>query len=150
MKLLEDTPFLTFEVKVAAPYEIGDIGVGIRRCVPIIGGRVTGSVTGEILSGADWQVIDGDGNLEIDARYAFRTPDGDIVEVSSVGVRSGPPEVLARLAAGEAVDPSAYYFRTAMRFHTAAAKLRHLNFRLAIAHGQRRPGEVLLRVYGVL
>ena len=34
-------------------------------------------------------------------------------------MRHGPPEVLARLAKGEDVDPSLYYFRTVMRFETA-------------------------------
>ena len=41
----------------------------------------------------------------------------------SQGVRHGPPDVLAALARGEPVDPSLYYFRTSMRFRTAAPGL---------------------------
>jgi hypothetical protein len=53
------------------------------------------------------------------------------------GIRSGPPEVLARLARKEAVDPSEYYFRIAPRFETGAAKYAWLNSILAIGFGER-------------
>src|SRR5438876_187078 len=39
--------------------------------------------------------------------------------MTSFGLRHGPPEVLAALARGEAVDPSKYYCRTAPRFPTS-------------------------------
>lgn len=95
-------------------------------------------------------MIHDDGNLQIDARYAFRTAAGDVVEVHSAGVRQAAAEVMARLNAGEAVDPSEYYFRTAMRFTTGAETLKHLNFRLAVARGMRRPGGVRLEVFAVV
>ena len=37
------------------------------------------------------------------------------------GIRTGAPEVLARLDGGQAVDPAEYYFRIAIRFETGAA-----------------------------
>ena len=150
MSLTPETPFLTFEVDVGPLQIIGDTGNGIRRFVPILGGRVRGDLTGEILPGADWQVVDKDGNLELDAHYALKTTTGDIVELSSLGVRTGPPEVLARLAAGEAVDPREYYFRTTIRFKAAAPALRHLNHRLEVARGERRKNTVILEVFEVL
>ncbi len=150
MSVTADKPFLIIEADVAQAYEIGDTGAGTRRCVPITGGRVSGDLQGEILPGADWQVLHADGNLEIEAHYALRTTAGDIVEVSSIGVRSGPADVLARIMAGEVVDPSLYYFRTAMRFTAGAPALKHLNFRLAVARGQRRKGGVRLEVFEVL
>lgn len=68
----------------------------------------------------------------------------------SSGLRSGPPEVLQRLAAGEIVDPGQYYFRTAIRFRTGAPELAGLNHRLYVARGARRPGAVRLEVFEVL
>lgn len=151
MSATADTPFLVVEADVGRPLDLGHTGAGARRCIPITGGRVSGDISGEILpGGADWQVVHDDGNLQIEAHYAFQTPDGEIVEVRSSGVRAGSPEVLARLMAGEAVDPADYYFRTAMRFTTGAERLRHLNFRLAVARGSRRPGGVRLEVFEVL
>jgi hypothetical protein len=147
----EPQPFLVLDVQVGAAVEIGSVGAGARRVIPITGGRVSGAVTGEIIpGGADWQTLREDGALEIAAQYAFRTQDGAVVEVRSTGVRAGPPEVLRRLAAGEAVDPREYYFRTAMRFLTGAPELAHLNDRLAVARGERRAGGVRLEVFAVV
>lgn len=151
MSITAPEPFLILEVDADPPSETGPTGAGARRFIPLTGGRVTGDVEGEIIpGGADWQTVHADGNLQIEAHYAFRTAAGAVVEVLSSGVRAGPPEVLARLMAGEAVDPGEYYFRTAMRFRTGAPELAHLNFRLGIARGARRRGGVRLEVYEVL
>jgi len=151
MSLTAAEPFLVIEADVGAPFDPGATGAGARRCIPITGGRVSGAIEGEIIpGGADWQTIHDDGNLQIEAHYAFRTADGAVVEVTSSGVRSGPPDVLARLMAGERVEPSAYYFRTAMRFRTGAPALAYLNFRLAVARGARRKSGVRLEVFEVL
>ena len=151
MSATADQPFLIIEADVSAPFEPGHIGAGSRRCIPIVGGRVSGAVEGEIIAGgADWQTIHDDGNLAIEAHYAFRTAEGDIVEVLSSGVRAGPPEILARLGAGEAVDSALYYFRTSIRFRTGSQRLAQLNWKLGIARGARRPGGVRLEVFEVL
>jgi hypothetical protein len=97
-----------------------------------------------------WQTIHDDGNIELEAHYAFRAGDGAVVEVISSGVRAAPAEVMRRLQAQESVDPGEYYFRTAMRFRTGAKSLWHLNFRLAIATGERHARRVRLRVFEVL
>jgi hypothetical protein len=69
--------------------------------------------------------------------------------VTSQGLRHGQPDVLARLAAGEAVDPASYYFRTALRFETSSAELDWLNRILAVALGARRPRSVQLRAFEI-
>jgi hypothetical protein len=151
MSLTPDKPFLVLDVEVTPPADIGPVGAGARRFIPIVGGQVSGELAGEILSGgADWQTVHDNGLLEIDARYVFRTSGGALVEVHSAGVRAGPPEVLAKLMTGGDVDPSSYYFRTAMRFRTAAPELAHLNALLAVAKGQRRPRGVRLEVFAIL
>jgi uncharacterized protein DUF3237 len=99
--------------------------------------------------GADWQVIGADGTAHLDARYTLETEAGALIQVRSQGLRHGPPDVLARIAAGEAVDPAAYYFRTALRFETAALPLDWLNRILAIGIGARRARAVELDVYEI-
>jgi hypothetical protein len=136
---------MEIDLAVGPPVAIGHT----RRCIPILGGVVSGRLTGEVLAGgADWQQIGGDGTIEIDARYVLRLAEG-LVEVESRGLRAGPPEVLARLAAGEAVDPALYYFRTAMRFHSAAPELAWLGRILGMASGERLAGAVRLTVHEV-
>jgi hypothetical protein len=139
----------TFDVEVGAPVDLGLVDGAGRRCVPILGGRVTGGITGIILAGgADWQDVAPSGALEIAARYVIEVEDGHI-EVESAGLRHGPPEVLARLGRGEPVPASEYYFRTSMRFRTASSVHRRLNSILGLAHGERRSGRVVLTVFEV-
>lgn len=151
MTITSPEPVLVIEVEVDAPTNIGAVGMGARRFIPITGGRISGFVEGEILAGgADWQTVRDDGNLEIEAHYAFRAADDAIVEVQSIGVRAGAPEVLDRLAAGAAVDPSEYYFRTLIRFRSGAPQLAHLNVWLGLARGRRDVRGVRLEVFQVL
>ena len=65
-----------------------------------------------------------DGSLDIHARYTVESDAGALIQIDSKGMRHGPPDVLARMAKGEDVDPSLYYFRTVMRFETAHPKRR--------------------------
>src|ERR1700741_1200955 len=100
MTITAAEPFLGLEVEAGAPRGPGATRACGRRFIPLTGGRVSGQVEGEIIpGGADWQTIHEDGNLQIEAHYAFRTSSGAVVEVLSSGVRAGPPEVLQRLGA---------------------------------------------------
>src|SRR5262252_7556623 len=54
-------------------------------------------------------------------------------------MRHGTPEVMARLAQGETVDPSEYYFRVAPMFETGAERYAWLNKILAVGVGERLP-----------
>lgn len=144
------TPLLELDVEVAAPQSVGRAETGERRCVPITGGRFRGRLQGRVLAGgADWQVLRPDGLADLDARYMLQTDEGACIEVWSRGLRTGSPEVMARLAAGESVDASAYYMRTAMRFETAEPALQWLVHTLAVAIGERRPDLVRLKVYSL-
>jgi Protein of unknown function (DUF3237) len=121
-----------------------------RRCVAILGGSVSGQFVGKVLiGGCDWQTILPDGTIEIDARYMLELNDG-LVEVQSKGLRTGHPDILERLNRGEQIDPTLYYFRTAIRFHTSAPALTRLNHMLAISTGQRNADRVLLTFYEVV
>ena len=141
----------TFHVELADVLPFGTTPYGERRVVNIVGGRVTGErLNGRILpGGADWQIIRADGVADIRARYTIEADGGGLVLVNSEGLRHGPPDVIARLSRGEPVDPMLYYFRTVLRFETAAPALSWLNKTLAIGRGQREARAVRLHVFEV-
>ncbi len=145
------THSFTLRVELAAPIEMGQGRAGARRIIPIIGGRALGpEITGEILNlGADWQTIYADGAAHLDTRYAVRTTEGAIIEVVNIGTRHGPAEVMARLAAGEDVDPSSYSMRTAARLETGDDSYAWVNHRLFVCAGVRKASAVEIAYYKV-
>lgn len=155
MELRPPTPrlelFCHLAVKVGAPQLIGAVLTGERRIIPIIGGRVEGArLRGEILpGGADWQIVTADGAALLEARYTLRATDGALVYVRNVGVRHGPPEVLAAIARGEQVDPAKYYFRATPTFETGDQRYAWLNRIVCVCSGVRAREEVLLDFYEV-
>ena len=144
-------PMTTLRIGVAPLVSLGTGPCGERRFVPLGGGSAEGpELSGRIVEGGiDWQTLRPDGVLDIAAHYVIRTEDAALVEVTSLGLRHGPAEVMARLARGEAVPREAYFFRTVMRFQTGAPAWLHLNRVLALAVGERAASEVRLEVYRI-
>ncbi|WP_437292793.1 DUF3237 domain-containing protein [Sorangium sp. So ce426] len=141
-------PLMTLEVAVDPPVTVNPGSPG-RRFIPIVGGTVAGGLEGRVLPGGDWQTIWADGRMEISAHYILDIAGHGTVEILSEGVRAGPPEVLAALGRGEAVDPGLYYFRTAIRMRTSAPGLLRLNAVLALSVGERLADRVRLTVYEI-
>ncbi|MBP6466244.1 MAG: DUF3237 domain-containing protein [Rubrivivax sp.] len=137
--------------EVGALVNLGTGPYGERRCVPLLGGSVSGpGLNGAILpGGADWQILRADGALDIQAHYIVRTIDGALIEIDSRGLRHGPPAVMQRLARGEAVAPAEYFFRTLMRFQTGHPAWLHLNATMALARGERQAQLVVLDVFRI-
>jgi Protein of unknown function (DUF3237) len=150
--MISREPIFTIRCELANILDLGPAPFGHRRVVNLLGGTVSGAkLTGRVLpGGADWQVMAADGALDIHARYTIESDQGALIQVDSKGVRHGPPEVLARLARGEDVEPSLYYFRTVMRFETANPSTDWMNRILALAKGAREKNAVRLDVYEVL
>ncbi|RWB42849.1 DUF3237 domain-containing protein [Mesorhizobium sp.] len=142
------TQFSEFRVQVGVPLKLGDDGFGEARIVPILGGTALGSgISGRILpGGTDEQRIRADGRTRIHARYVIEAQDGALIRVDSQGLRHGPPEVMAALLRGEKVDSTQVYFRTVIRFETAAPAHDDLNLRLYLANGERQHDCVILRL----
>src|SRR5947208_2430735 len=88
--------------------------------------------------------------LELDLRLTLETDDGASIDMTSLGLRHGPPDVLAALARGETVDPSKYYFRTAPRFETSAPQYAFLNRLIAISSGDRRASGPIYTIEEIL
>lgn len=138
-------------VTLGTPIELGTGPGGRRRFIPITGGTVSGPrLSGIVLpGGGDWQTIAPDGTTEVHARYAMRASDGTTVEIDNPGVRVAAPEIIARLTAGEIVDPALYYFRSSPRFTLPPGKHDWLRQRVFVAVGIRHPTTVELKVYEV-
>jgi hypothetical protein len=150
--MISKEPIFRIHAELAEILHLGPTPYGDRRVINILGGQVEGErLSGRILpGGADWQIVRPDGVADLRARYTIEADGGARILVASDGLRHGPPEVIARLARGEPVDPALYYFRTAMRFETSDPALAWLNRIIAIGHGAREPRAVRLDVHEVL
>jgi len=141
----------TLVVELGEPIELGQGRAGQRRIIPIIGGSATGKITGRVLNlGADWQTVYGDGAAHLDTRYGVETIEGAVIEVVNVGARHGPPDVIAKLAAGQDVNPSEYYMRTAARLETGHEGYAWVNHTLFLCAGIRHASSVEIAFYEVL
>jgi hypothetical protein len=144
-------PLMKLTVAVVESQKVGPGPHGTRTIARINGGTFEGTrLRGVVLDGGDWTLLRPDGVLELDLRLTLRTDDGALIQMSSFGLRHGPPEVIAALARGETVDPASYYFRTTPRFETAAQGYLYLNHILAVATGDRRPGGPIYTIDEVL
>ena len=149
--MLSAQPIFTIEADLDGIMNLGPVPLGERRIIGIRGGTVRGpKFNGRVLpGGADWQIIRADGAADIQARYTIESETGGRVLVDSVGLRHGPPDVIAKLARGEAVAPGLYYFRPAMRFETGDKALDWMNRIIAIAYGARLAQAVKLDIFEV-
>lgn len=148
-------PTLTYAFSVNATLdpvvEQGEVDNGRRRFIPITGGTVTGpALSGTVLhQGGDWQVIMPGGLTSIEARYFIKASDGTVIEVINPGVRTASPDVIEKLAKGEPVDPSAYYFRTTPRFMVKEGAHSWMRRKVFVARGIRKPDSVVIDFYTV-
>lgn len=145
-------PVAELRVKVADPVVLAETGEGVRRSVAILSGRVEGPrLNGAVQpGGADWQIIKPDGLSILEARYALKTDDGADIYVVNRALRHGPGDVMARVMAGEDVDPSEYYFRTQPSFETSDPRYDWMNRTLFIGEGGRTRDTVRVAFYAVM
>lgn len=148
---MDFSELMTLQVAVAGTQKVGNVPYGARVIAPIPSGSFVGPrLRGRVLpGGGDWTLLRSDGVLELDLRLTLETDDGALIHLTSFGLRYGPPEVLAALARGDVVEPSAYYFRTTPRFETAHPKYSFLNRLLAVATGNRRPEGPIYTIFEI-
>jgi len=149
-------PRLTFVFEMHAtlgpPQELGKLTNGlIRRIIAVTGGTFEGpAVKGIVLpGGADWQIVAPDRIAELDARYTLQTDQGHYIYISNIGIRHASPEVAARLAAGDKVDPSEYYMRTCPKLEASAPELQWVRQSVFVGSGARLKDSVVIRFYRV-
>jgi len=148
---METTFVFKANIQVANPIEVGDVGTGIRRVIPIIGGTFEGNgIKGKVLSGgADYQIIRYDGVTEALAHYVIETENGVPIYVINKGYRHGPKEIIDKIIRGEQVPDGSYYFKTTPSFETSSEKYSYLNRMIFIGEGIRRPNDVQISFYQV-
>jgi hypothetical protein len=136
---LEVRPLFTMRLDVGIVQKIG--GQAVAQVGVITGGSFEGErFSGRVLDGgSDWQTIRPDGSLLLDSRLVLETAGGARIAMTYRGIRAGSPDVLARLANGDLVDPGEYYFRINPLFDTADSKYEWLNRVVAIGSGHRLP-----------
>ena len=136
---------------LAEPLELGPTPWGRRRVIGVTGGEFDGPLlSGKVLpGGADWQIVHADGAATIDTRYTLECQDGALISVATRGCRRGPREVLERIARGEPVDPSEYYFRVSIQYETSAPEYEWLNWIVAVASALRLSDQVVYDAYVV-
>lgn len=146
-------PTLTFlasiSVQVGQPIEVGQTPGGLRRIIPILGGRVEGpELRGRVLpAGADFQLLRSATLTELEAKYAVETDSGERLYVNNFGLRSGSEEDIAALMRGEQVDPARIYFRCTPRIEAPdGGAWAWLSSRILVGTGARLPDEVRLDI----
>jgi len=149
---LRTAPLFSMTLQVSGMQPIGATPNGNRRIGLVAGGTFEGArLKGRVLpGGADWIIARPDGSTTLDVRLVLETDDGATIGMTYRGMRHGPPAVMDPLNRGEPVDPSEYYFRTAVAFETAAAKYDWLNRIIAVGTGRRPPEGPVYDVFEVL
>ena len=149
---LETQPLAILSAVLGPPQALGKTPEGNRKIVGVLGGTFIGSrISGEVLpGGGDWALTRADDALTLDVRLTIQTHDDALIFCRYSGMRHGPPEVMARLAKGESVDPSEMYFRIAPRFETADPRYAWLNRLLSVGIGERLPQGPRYHVHEVL
>ena len=149
--VIETKYVFTITAHIDPVVSAGEIGHGVRRIVPIIGGEVRGEVNGKVCPfGADFQIIRPSELIELEARYALETDDGAIIYVENKGIRFGPLDLLQKLKRNEPVDPKLIYFRTVPKFETGQEKYRWLMEHIFVGSAARHADRVVIDVHQVL
>jgi hypothetical protein len=149
---MNSRPLMTVRILAAPPQKFGAVPHGTRAFVPVTGGDFDGPrLRGKILpGGGDWLLLRSDGVLELDLRITLETEDHALIYMTFQGLRHGPPDAIAALDRGEAVDPARYYFRTLPRFETSAEGYAFLNRIVAVGVGETRPDGAVHRIDEIL
>ena len=143
---------MTLKLAVNGMQAIGETPAGNRRIGLVAGGTFEGpKLKGTVLpGGADWIIGRPDGVTTLDVRIVLQTDDGAAIGLQYRGLRHGPAGVMAKVNSGQWVDPSEYYFRTAITFETSAPKYAWLNKVFSIGTGSRPPEGPVYEIFEVL
>jgi len=130
---------------------VGNTPNGFRRIGLVQGGSFDGErLSGEVVSGNDWQTVRQDSCTRLDVRLVLRTTDSALIVMTYTVLRAGPAEVMESLDRGEAPDPSSYYFRMSSVFETSAQKYDWINRIIAVGIGNRLAAGPVYSIFEVL
>jgi len=152
MPELHSTYLGELKIEVTGTYPLGDSPLGRRRLDRLDKGYFRGPKiqAGIVAGGMDLLLGGADGAVRPDVRLVLELDDGEFLLIVYRGVRHAAPEVMQRIARGDAVPPSDYYLRTGLVFETASKKYDWLNRIVGVGVGRREPGAVFYDVFEVL
>jgi hypothetical protein len=152
MKNVQTRLMFVMRLEVKPVFLVGPAPDEYRRVGIIPGGSFEGErLSGKVLEGgSDWQTIRKDGTVMINVRLMMRTNDDALVGMTYQGVRAGPPDVIAKIDRGEAVDPASYYFRINPMFQTSAPQYDWLNRVVGVGVGHRFADGPIYSIFEVL
>jgi hypothetical protein len=151
LKSLLTKPLFVLREQVPPLLVVGQTPNAFRRIGVIQGGSFEGErLSGEVVTGNDWQAVRTDSCIKLDVRLVLRTTDGALIVMTDQCLRAGPPSVIEKLDKGEAVDAGSYYFRMNPVFETSAPKYDWMNRMIAIGTGHRLPDGPIYSIFEVL
>ncbi|MGH1457721.1 MAG: DUF3237 domain-containing protein [Paracoccaceae bacterium] len=148
---LQTAPLFRLSLDIAAAQDLRAPSGRGTIIVPVTGGWFEGArLRGTVLpDGADWIRAEAD-HAKVDVRIVLETDDGALIAMAYRGVHTITDAIKTRLASGEDVPASDYYFRTAPFFETAAPQYAWMNRMIAVGVGKRTATAVEYDVFEVL
>jgi hypothetical protein len=151
LKCVRTRPLFLLRKQVPPLLVVGQTPNAFRRIGLVQGGSFEGErLSGEVVSGNDWQSVRADSCIKLDVRLVLRTTDGALIVMTYQCLRAGPPAVVEKLDRGEDIDPASYYFRMSPLFETSAPKYDWMNRIIAIGTGYRRADCPIYSLFEVL
>jgi hypothetical protein len=123
-----------------------------RGFVALAGGEVSGPrLVGRVVpgSGGDWPRMWEAGLIEFEAHYMLEANDGTAIYIQNRGLAYSDPAALARVEAGETVDPAATYCRITPRLEAPAGPHEWLNRTIFVGTAERRGDSTFFDYYAV-
>lgn len=130
---------MTLTIDYPAMVNIGKTPAGMRRIAPVSGGSFVGErLSGTVLPGGnDWVINRSDAVMILDVRLTLQTTDGALIYLRYEGRFLAVSEVMARLAKGDALDPSEYSLAIIAKFECGDERYAWLNNVVAVGTGER-------------
>jgi hypothetical protein len=151
LKTLQTRPLFLLREQVPPLIVVGQTPNAFRRIGIVQGGSFEGErLSGEVVSGNDWQTVRTDFCIKLDVRLVLRTTDGALIVMTYQCLRAGPPNIIEKLDKGEVVDPTSYYFRMIPVFETSAPKYDWINRIVAVGIGHRRSDGPVYSIFEIL
>lgn len=151
LKSLRTRSLFVLRGQVPPLFVVGQTPNGFRRIGVVPGGSFEGErLSGEVVSGNDWQSVRTDSCIKLDVRLLLKTTDGALIVMTYTCLRAGPPGIIEKLDKGELVAPGSYYFRMTPIFETAAPQYDWINRIIAVGAGHRLPDGPLYNIFEVL
>jgi hypothetical protein len=123
---------------------VGDIGKGVLRWVPIIGGFFEGpghngaTLKGKVLPyGQDLQLIKPNGEWELDAMYMLKTYEDEIIFINNKANRFGKKDDLRNLIEGKPFNPENIANAGVTAFEVSSPRLRWMKHHTFFPVGRR-------------